>query len=85
MDDLIQERDELVNVMESAREEYRIAVSEMNKAINAVVAFDETHPEVMEAEHQALGDAKKAERGSTGTVVTAEGHATLPVAEAEGS
>lgn len=59
----------------------RTAVTEAKVAI---MDFDVKHPEVMRAVHDAAGEAKKAARGSTGTTVEAEGHATLPSVEGEG-
>ena len=46
--------------------------------------FDQDFPEVMAAAHEARGKEKVAARGSTGTAVGAEGHATLPAAKGEG-
>ncbi len=77
-------RDELVSVYEEAMEATIDAQNDCADAKASIIAFDEQHPEVMREYHAELGDAKKKMRGSSGTVASAKGHASLAAAKGEG-
>lgn len=77
-------RDKIVSSYEAAMQASIDAQQDANKAKAEIMAFDEEHPQVMREFHDEKGKAKVAERGSTGTKVDAEGHASLAPAQAEG-
>jgi hypothetical protein len=69
--------EEALEALTDARTDYETARADLQK-------FDEDYPEIMADHHKAQGEEKVARLGSSGTSVSAEGHATLAAAKGEG-
>jgi len=77
-------RAELVRDYETELAKVAAAREGEARASELIDGFDKEHPEVMREIHDEAGRAKKAERGSSETTVSAEGHAETPTASAKG-
>ena len=84
IDTQIKARTVLTIALEKALEKTAAARNAATEAKQAVIAYDAENPHVMFWVNKLAGDAKRAERGSSGTVVSAEGHATLASAKGAG-
>lgn len=80
----LEARNKLSATHEAALTAFQKAKKACDDASEKVEVFDTKHPEVMEAVHKEAGKKKQAERGLTGTKVSAEGHAVVPTAQAKG-